>query len=332
METALSARLIEGLASGDRLSLSKGITLVESQLASQQPDRIALIEWALQQKKESFRLAVTGVPGAGKSTLIDLLGLHWIKQNHKVAVLAVDPSSSASNGSILGDKTRMVNLAKEENAFVRPSPTRLNLGGLAATTFETILLCEAAGYDRIIVETVGVGQSETVASQLTDCCVLLLVAGTGDDLQGVKKGILETADIVWVNKADGDNALKAKSFARELKSISTLWALRQTEEPAQIAAGSSLDLEHIQPLAQLVEDFRTKVSSLGYHNSIRHRQLNEWMKHFLLHALEKELFENQTFQDRLSTATYQILQNKQSVSSELEALLGVLTRSQSSEY
>lgn len=325
METVLSTRLIEGIASGDRLSLSKGITLIESRLPAQQPDRIRLIEWALRQKKDSFRLAVTGVPGAGKSTLIDLLGSHWIREKHKVAVLAVDPSSSVSQGSILGDKTRMVNLAKEEHAFVRPSPTRLELGGLASTTFESILLCEAAGYDRIIIETVGVGQSETVASQLTDCCLLLLVAGTGDDLQGVKKGILETADIVWVNKADGDNEQKARSFARELKAISTLWAKRQTGETAQIAAGSSLDLERIQPLAQRIESFHTKV--LHVLNTNRQHQVDEWMKHFLLHSLERELFENEAFQSKLNSSTGMVLENKESLSAALETLKALFVRS-----
>ena len=305
--------LIAGIDAGDRLSLSKGITLIESQQSGQQAARIELIEWALQQKNQSFRVAVTGVPGAGKSTLIDLLGSLWIREGHKVAVLAIDPSSSVSNGSILGDKTRMVHLAKEHNAFVRPSPTRLQLGGTAATTFETILLCEAAGYDRIIVETVGVGQSETVASQLTDCCVLVLVSGTGDELQGVKKGILETADIVWVNKADGDNELKAKSFARELKSISALWAVRQTGEAAQIAAGSSLDSDRIQPLAILIQDFKEKTTDQGHFETIRQSQVMQWMKQFLVQSIEKELFEDRSFITQIQAASDQVLHQNQSL-------------------
>jgi len=180
-------KIRRGLLSGDRLSLAKAITLIETTAPEKFEFRNRLISETEQKQGTGFRLSITGVPGSGKSTLIDGLGMLWVEQGHKVAVLAIDPTSSLSNGSILGDKTRMNQLSLQPNAFIRPSPTRLHLGGVASSTFETILLCEAAGYNRIIVETVGVGQSETLASSLTDACLLLLVTGTGDELQGVKK-------------------------------------------------------------------------------------------------------------------------------------------------
>lgn len=281
--------LLKGIQAGDRLSLSRAITLIETELPDHFPFRDALIRQIEPLAGKSLRLAVTGVPGAGKSTLIDRLGLYWADAAHKVAVLAIDPSSHISQGSILGDKTRMTDLSRHPNAFIRPSPTRLQLGGIAPNTFETILLCEAAGFDRIIVETVGVGQSETLASALTDVCLLLLVTGTGDDLQGVKKGILETADLVLVNKADSGNEDRAKAFSRELKQISSLWPLRGNGKNAQILQGSALKTDLLEKLCQEIDQFLHDVQANGRFLEQRRAQNQSWLRSLIRRHLEEKI-------------------------------------------
>jgi len=275
-------KIREGLFLGDRLSLSKAITLIETSAPDKFEFRNRLISEIEQKGGSGFRLAITGVPGSGKSTLIDGLGMHWVEAGHKVAVLAIDPSSSLSNGSILGDKTRMNQLSQHPNAFIRPSPTRLHLGGVASSTFETILLCEAAGYDRIIVETVGVGQSETLASSLTDACLLLLVTGTGDELQGVKKGILESADFILVNKADGENLDRARLFERELKQISGLWPERRNGKKAQVQLGSSFVADQVKSLGDTIETYFETIKGNGGFEANRETQKKEWL-HVLIH-------------------------------------------------
>jgi LAO/AO transport system kinase len=275
----------------------------------------------------SFRLAVTGVPGAGKSTLIDLLGIEWINQGHKVAVLAVDPSSSISHGSILGDKTRMTELSKSPNAFIRPSPTRLQLGGVAAHTFETILVCEAAGFDRIIIETVGVGQSETLASQLTDTVLLLLVSGTGDDLQGVKRGILESADIVFVNKADGTNEKAAQAYARELDSISKLWSKRRNGEKAFVMAGSSYQKNGLDLLFERIKLFHEDVKRNGSLVQNRNSQKIAWMKamfyqrlHLLVHQKIGSDLKIELAEKSLKTQNHTVSEEVKKILKEIEEL------------
>lgn len=282
-------RLLNGILEGDRLSLSRAITLIETELPDHFPFRDELIRKVEPLAGNSLRLAITGVPGAGKSTLIDRLGLHWAEAGHKVAVLAIDPSSHISQGSILGDKTRMTDLSRHPNAFIRPSPTRLQLGGIAPNTFETILLCEAAGFDRIIVETVGVGQSETLASSLTDICLLLLVTGTGDDLQGVKKGILETADLVLVNKADGANEDRARAFSRELKQISSLWPLRGNGRHARILQGSAQKPEMLQVLEQELAQFDADIRENGRFQTQRRAQNQSWLRSLVRRHLEEKI-------------------------------------------
>jgi LAO/AO transport system kinase len=197
---------IDGVRRGDRATLARAITLVESERAEDAAPAADLLDAILPHTGKARRIAITGVPGVGKSTLIDALGLHLVRDHgERVAVLSIDPSSPVSGGSLLGDKTRMARLAIEERAFVRPSPARGHLGGVAPRTREAILLCEAAGYDTVLVETVGVGQSEIAVRDMTDCFVLLLLAGAGDELQGLKRGIVEMADILAITKADGDN-------------------------------------------------------------------------------------------------------------------------------
>lgn len=212
------------IVAGNRSSLARGITLVESRAAVHRPQAEALLDLLTPKSGGAMRVGITGVPGAGKSTFIDALGTILCERGHKVAVLSVDPSSPVSHGSVLGDKTRMETLSRHPNAFIRPSPSNCELGGVARRTRETITLCEACGYDIVLVETVGVGQSEVMVREMVDCFMVLMIAGAGDELQGIKKGIIELADILVVNKADGDNRKRAEmarlEFARALHYLS----------------------------------------------------------------------------------------------------------------
>src|SRR6185503_8172888 len=217
MKPANASTLASGIRAGDRASLARAITLIESKRADHRSDAHRLVQELLPLTGKAVRLGITGAPGAGKSTTIDALGTYLTEHGHKVAVLAVDPSASRSGGSILGDKTRMARLAVDPAAFIRPSPASGTLGGVAAKTRETMLLCEAAGYDVVIVETVGVGQSETAVADMTDFFLLLMVAGAGDELQGLKKGVVELADMIAVNKADGDNIERARIAAADFR-------------------------------------------------------------------------------------------------------------------
>ncbi len=313
-------KIRDGLFRGDRLSLSKAITLIETDAPDKFRFRNQLMEEMESVVRPGFRLAVTGVPGAGKSTLIDRLGMHWISEGHKVAVLAIDPSSSLSHGSILGDKTRMTELSRNPNAFIRPSPTRLQLGGVASSTYETILLCEAAGFDRIIVETVGVGQSETLASSLTDACLLLLVTGTGDDLQGVKKGILESADIILVNKADGENENRAKVFERELKQISGLWPTRRNGEPAAVIRGSSLQDESLEAVFDKTQLYFGQIFGNGELHRNRLSQKIVWMKALIRKRLEEQLNVNPVWKNAILQSESAVLSGA-SVMQEVDRIL-----------
>ena len=216
--TQQNSDLARAIRAGDRATLARAITLIESKRADHRKAAHLLVQELLPATGKAVRLGITGAPGAGKSTTIDALGTFLTGQGHKVAVLAVDPSSTRTGGSILGDKTRMARLAMDPNAFVRPSPTSGTLGGVAAKTRETMLTCEAAGYDVIMVETVGIGQSETAVADMTDFFLVLMLPGAGDELQGLKKGIVELADMIAVNKADGDNIARARIAAAEYRA------------------------------------------------------------------------------------------------------------------
>ena len=220
------AALAAGLRAGERAVLARAITLIESKRADHRLEAHRLVQELLPLTGKAVRLGITGAPGVGKSTTIDALGSYLTGQGHKVAVLAVDPSSTRTGGSILGDKTRMPRLASDPHAFVRPSPSSGTLGGVAAMTRETLLICEAAGYDVVLVETVGIGQSETAVADMTDFFLVLMLPGAGDELQGLKKGIVELADMIAVNKADGDNIERAKLAAAEYRAALNILAPR----------------------------------------------------------------------------------------------------------
>ncbi len=268
---------IEALAGGDRAALARAITLAESK----RPDRRAaarrLIEAAMPLTGRAVRVGITGVPGVGKSTTIDALGAALTAKGHRVAVLAVDPSSSRTGGSILGDKTRMARLAADPSAFIRPSPTSGTLGGVAARTRETMLLCEAAGFDVILVETVGVGQSETAVADLTDFFLVLMLPGAGDELQGIKKGILELADGIAVNKAEGEGRARALAAAAEYRAaLHILTPASPTWSPPVVTI-SGLTGEGLDDLWERIIDHRRRLDATGEIAAKRREQDIRWM-------------------------------------------------------
>lgn len=247
--------LLQGIKSGDKRLLGKAITLVESKKPEHRAQAEILLKEIMPFTGNSVRVGITGVPGAGKSTFIENFGRLAIKNGKKVAVLAIDPSSTLNKGSILGDKTRMEELAKEENAFIRPSPSSGFLGGVANTTFETMLICEAAGYDYILIETVGVGQSEVLVSDITDVFLFLKIIGGGDELQGIKRGIMEMVDLIFINKVDENNLQKAKSTKQEL--LRALFFMPEKEENWKIPVllGSALNNKGLDEVYSKIDDF-----------------------------------------------------------------------------
>ena len=268
----------EAIRSGDRVALARAITLIESAKPEDQAKAQALIEQLLPYTGKSIRVGISGVPGAGKSTLIDQLGLNLVSQGHKVAVLAVDPTSSRSGGSILGDKTRMGRLATEPSAFIRPSPAGDSLGGVTKTTRETIALAEAAGYDVVLVETVGVGQSEFSIANMVDIFVVVAIPGAGDELQGIKRGLLELADIIAVNKADGDNVERANRAAMEYRTALHILAAGHTNWEPQVLTLSARDNAGLDALWQKVKDRHAALASSGLLDRRRSDQAAAWMR------------------------------------------------------
>lgn len=267
-------QLFELLKRGDRGALARAITLLESTLPSDTPARLRLLEKCIPPPENTLRIAITGAPGSGKSTLIDALGMLLLGQSHRVAVLAIDPTSRRTGGSIMGDKTRMTRLAAHPDAFIRPSPTSGVLGGVAETTRESIAVCEAAGFDRILVETVGVGQSETRVADMVDLVVMVGLAGTGDSLQGIKRGILETASLVVINKADGTGISVARRAASELKSALRL--LRGPHASVQVTPVSALEHKGLEELVAQIEEAGKTLRDSGQLARLRAEQQVAW--------------------------------------------------------
>ncbi|GAB1392143.1 methylmalonyl Co-A mutase-associated GTPase MeaB [Rhodocyclaceae bacterium] len=268
--------LVEGVVAGRRRALAKAITLVESTRPDHQVRAAAVLDALLPHTGRSLRIGLTGVPGAGKSTFIEAFGLHLIDQGLKVAVLAVDPSSSRSGGSILGDKTRMERLCQNEAAFIRPSPSAGTLGGVAEKTREGLLICEAAGYDVVIVETVGVGQSETVVAGMTDVFVLLQLPNSGDDLQAIKKGIMELADVVIYNKADLDTTAAERAAMQMRSALGLLYPASPNWKPPVLQT-SALHGQGIDKVWQTLLNYREALTASGELAEKRRRQSLDWM-------------------------------------------------------
>jgi LAO/AO transport system kinase len=268
---------VAGVTSGDRAKLAQAITLIESRKPEHQEQAQELLLELAPLSGKSIRIGISGVPGAGKSTFIDTLGPNLSGDGHRVAVLAVDPTSARTGGSILGDKTRMANLATNPNAFIRPSPTSGTLGGVTRTTRETILACEAAGFDIILVETVGVGQSEVAVSEMVDFFVVLLIAGAGDELQGIKKGVLEIADMIALNKADGDNETKAKVSAAEYRHALRIITPKDKSWTPPVITISALENRGLDDLWSRITQRHGQLTDGGGLTTMRRRQQVRWM-------------------------------------------------------
>lgn len=304
--------LFQELYAGKVSALSRAITLVESIASSDIAFAKALIKRALPHSGKSFRLGITGVPGVGKSTFIEAIGKELIQRGKKVAVLAIDPSSNISRGSILGDKTRMEELVKSDQAFIRPSPAGTTLGGVARKTREAIILCEAAGYDFIIVETVGVGQSETAVHSMTDFFLLLKLAGAGDDLQGIKRGIMEMADAIIINKADGDNQLAAKHARREFKNAVHLMPQKDHGWPTQVLTCSGLNNIGIKEVIEEINNYQTHATANNSFTNKRNAQELYWFHQTIEDAIKTNFYNRPEVIAKLAVLEQEVLSKKKS--------------------
>ena len=282
-------QIADGVRNGNIRSLAKAITLIESRNPDHSRAATTLLDELLPDSGKAIRIGISGVPGVGKSTLIETLGMMLIAQGHRIAILAVDPSSQISGGSILGDKTRMELLSREKNAFIRPSPTGDTLGGVARKTRETMLLCEAAGYDIIIVETVGVGQSEITVASMVDFFLLLQLSNAGDELQGIKKGVMEIADAILINKAEGENRPRAELARQQYENA--LHLLKPKSKNWQVPAllCSALHNQGINEIWQMIEDFAERLKNSGEFAEKRRLQAHSWMWTLVIDDL-KDLF------------------------------------------
>ncbi|WP_428225661.1 methylmalonyl Co-A mutase-associated GTPase MeaB [Flavobacterium sp.] len=291
--------LISEILKGNKIFLSRAITLIESTNLNHQEKGDEIIQKCLPFSNKSVRIGITGVPGVGKSTFIEAFGKFLTSIGKKVAVLAVDPSSSISHGSILGDKTRMEELVKDENAFIRPSASGDNLGGVARKTRETIILCEACGFDTILIETVGVGQSETAVHSMTDFFLLLNLAGAGDELQGIKRGIMEMADLLVINKADGDNITKAKLAKTEYNRALHLFPEKNSGWIPKVATCSALEKKGIDQIWKQIENYFSITQKNGYFETRRKNQNQFWLLETINEQLKNNFYNNVLIQSEL---------------------------------
>ena len=301
---------IEYILKGDRTYLSRAITLIESTNTKHQDQASKIINSCLLHANKSIRVGITGVPGVGKSTFIEAFGNHLTKLGKKVAVLAVDPTSSINKGSILGDKTRMETLVVNENAFIRPSPSGDSSGGVAQKTRETIILCEAAGFDTILIETVGVGQSETVVHSMVDFFLLLKLAGAGDELQGIKRGIIELADTIVINKADGDNLKAAKLAKTEFTRALHLYPLKESAWQPKITTCSASNNTGIDTVWNIIEEYLTLTKENDYFNQKRNEQNKYWLLETINQKLKEQFYENPQIKKALKEQLENITQSK----------------------
>lgn len=295
-------KLFQAILSGDKNALSAAITILESSLETDQVVAREIIRRCLPHSGKSFRIGITGVPGVGKSSFIEKFGQIILQQRNKLAVLAIDPSSERTGGSILGDKTRMEELSTMENVFIRPSAAGNTLGGVARKTREAIILCEAAGFDTILIETVGVGQSEIMVHSMVDFFLLLLLAGAGDELQGIKRGIVEMADGLAVTKADGDNIKKAQLAARELRNAIHLFPPTSNGWIPEVKTCSSLEGTDIETIWEMAERFERHAKTNGSFDRKRKQQDLNWMHETLKELLLNGLSQNKSVKEIIATA------------------------------
>ncbi len=312
---------VENITAGNRRFLAKAITLVESTLSDHITLSTTLTDKLLAYSGRATRIGITGVPGVGKSTFIEALGLYLVDKGHKVAVLAVDPSSTRSGGSILGDKTRMEKLVTCDTVFVRPSPSGGTLGGVAAKTRETMLILEAAGYDIVIVETVGVGQSETTVSSMVDFFLVLMLAGAGDELQGIKKGILELADGIVINKADGDNIVKAdnarKNYERALHYLYKSDAVWN----APVLTASAIEKKGIESVWEMILSHQEKMKHSGLFDRNRQTQAVSWMWDAFDRELKKRIFSKASVNGTVKNVVANVKQGEMTPGAAVQLLL-----------
>ncbi len=313
--------LAKDILGGNRRALSKAITLVESTRVDHRQQADKLLSSLMPHTKNSFRIGITGPPGVGKSTFIETVGDTIINGGQKLAVLAIDPSSARSGGSILGDKTRMATLAQNEHAFIRPSPAGKTLGGVARRSFETMLLCEAAGFDVVMVETVGVGQSETRVAEMTDMFLLLLSPGGGDELQGIKRGIMELADLLIVNKADGDQQTLAKKTASEYRNALKLLRPRHLNWTPSVQTCSALEGTSIDDVWELISNYRQFMINNDLLDPQRREQMRAWMWSQVSEGLIEALHQDKTMASEISRTEQQVLEGQLPASTAANRLL-----------
>ncbi|MDZ4726294.1 MAG: methylmalonyl Co-A mutase-associated GTPase MeaB [Leptospira sp.] len=315
------SELANGILEGNRTLLSKAITLVESNRDDHNDTAQSILEEVLPHSGKSIRIGITGVPGVGKSTFIESFGTYLIKKGHKVAVLAIDPSSQRTKGSILGDKTRMEALSKSESAFIRPSPSSGSLGGVARKTRESVYLCEAAGFDVIIIETVGVGQSETQVHSMVDFFLLLMLAGAGDELQGIKRGIMEMADLIAINKADGKNEPFATRARAEYESALHLFPPPDSKWTARAITCSSIDGKGIEEIWNLIQDYQKTTTENQYFESNRKDQMKMWFEETLKEAVLDQFYDKLGIREKIAKAEDNVFLGKSSVTKEIKQIL-----------
>ncbi|MCX8073055.1 MAG: methylmalonyl Co-A mutase-associated GTPase MeaB [Candidatus Binatia bacterium] len=328
MNRALSSAeaLAEGLLAGNRRALAKAITLVESTRPEHQAEAQRLLERILPHTGKAYRIGVSGVPGVGKSTFIEAFGLHLIEQGQRVAVLAVDPSSAISGGSILGDKTRMARLSVQAEAFIRPSPSGGSLGGVARHTREAILLCEAAGFGIVVVETVGVGQSEFTVASMVDFFLVLMLAGAGDELQGIKKGILELVDALAITKADGENLVAAERAAAEYRSALRLFRHHTSVWEPPVVTVSALTGHGIARVWEIVQEHRTRLAAAGELTRKREAQQQKWFWDMVREGMLEHFLARPDVQALLPELEQAVVAHRLSPTDAAQRLLSLLDR------
>ena len=314
---------VKGILEGNITILSKAITLIESSLAKHQDLAQEIIEKVLPFSGNSIRIGITGVPGVGKSTFIESLGNNIIEKGHKLAVLAIDPSSERTKGSILGDKTRMEKLSASKNAFIRPSPSSGTLGGVARKTRESVILCEAAGFDVVFIETVGVGQSETAVYSMVDFFLLLMLSGAGDELQGIKRGIMEMADAIAITKADGDNMNKALAAQAEYKNAVHLFPPQKSQWETQVTVCSSKNNYGINDIWEIIENYKDHTLKNNFFQGKRSMQTKYWMHETIRENILNTFHNNLKVQKNLSKFENETIANKISPFKAANQLLNI---------